>query len=152
MEQGTLLAYILSALCAFFTALCGSTGPEKPTPPTHLSAERGRRLPGPPCCEQRRRGPSPAPCSPAALGTLRASCPLRPSLSLKACRWEPFEAWVLLSEGLVQACRREGAGGVGEKAGLDQGKMPTQMCALSVHWGLSRGAQGGAEPGPAPHL
>lgn len=56
------------------------------------------------------------------------------------------------AEGLVQACRREGAGGVGEKAGLDQGEMPTQMWALSVHWGLSRGAQGGAEPGPAPHL
>lgn len=94
----------------------------------------------------------PSPLQPGHSWDTRVSCPLCPGLSLKVCRWEPFEVWVLLSEGLVQACRMEGAGGVGQKAGLDQGEMSTQMCALSVHWGLSRGAQGGAEAGSAPHL
>ena len=85
----------------------------------------------------------PSPLQPGRTWDTRVSCPLCPGLSLKVCRWEPFEVWVLLSEGLVQACRLKGAGGVGEKAGLDQGEMPNQMCALSVHWGLSRGHREG---------
>ena len=78
VEQGTPPACILSALCAFFMAPCWSTGPEKPMPFTHLSAEWGQRLPGPLFCRQHRRGQSPAPLQPGpaqnTLG-LQASVP-----------------------------------------------------------------------------
>lgn len=151
MEQGIPPARVLSALCAFFTAPCWSTGPEKPTPPAHLSAEWGQRLPGPPCCGQCWRGQSPAPLQPGRARDTPGLLASVPKL-LPEGLWSPSRSGPCRRRGWCRPAEGRALVGWERSQDLTKGRCPTHLSALCVHWGLSRGAQGGAEPGPAPHL
>ena len=93
VEQGIPPARVLSVLCAFFTAPCWSTGPEKPMPPAHLSAEWGRGCLGP-MLRAALEGTVPSP--PAA-----RPCPghsRSPGVCAQAAprrSVEPFKVWAL---------------------------------------------------------